>query len=602
MCGILAIATARGGHVTINDGDVVVMRDRMAHRGPDGAGLRRDGHVVTAHRRLAVIDPTPAGSQPMHAEGCTLTYNGELYNEPELRDALAGAWTFRTACDTETVLAALVRWGADALARFRGMFALAFHDARDETLLLARDPLGVKPLYWWRGRAGDDEGESIVCASEIGAIVAHPHIPAEPDLAGISAYLTTIRTTVGERTMYRDVRSLRPGESLRFSLSDKHMPMKRGRHWPAGDRREREAGAQAVRETMVESVRRHCRADVPTCALLSGGLDSSIIVHAASGHVDDLRTYCSGTPGEGEDFEHARLVAGFLGVTHVEAPVDRRLFEQRWPALVRRLGRPLSTPNEVAINEVARTLRAEGHVVTLSGEGADELFGGYGPAMAGAHAHVEAGDEDPALAQLALATWIPIEGKAGVLDADLWHALDGDGALLKAWRGEFDDARACGPLGDPLQAHLRCQRRINLTGLLERLDAATMLESVEGRTPFADRVIADMAERLPMRFKFGAPHGTKRVLRDAFSLHLPAEVVTRQKASFPLPFQSWMEDHVEVLRDGSLARSLFSAVAIETVASRPERLWNLAWPMMNVAMWGESAGIPGVPAAAFSPG
>ena len=589
MCGVLAIASSGVGP---DDSIIEAMRDRMTHRGPDGAGLWRDGRVVLAHRRLAVIDPTAAGAQPMIAAGGAISYNGELYNDDEVRAALrARGVSFRSSCDTETVLAALIEWGPEALDRLRGMYALAFYDTRRRTLLLARDPLGVKPLYWWRGVVSGDEGESIVAASEIPAIGRHPGIDAIPDLAGISAYLTTIRTSVGERTMYKDVRAIRPGESLCVSIDEVGLPVTRVRHWPRPGRREHVAGATDVREAIGDSVRRHCRADVPTCSLLSGGLDSSIIACVARESVDDLRTYCSGTRGEGEDFEHARLVADHLGVTHVEAPVDRALFADRWPDMVRRLGQPLSTPNEVAINEVARTLRAEGHVVTLSGEGADELFGGYGPAMARAAEHVWAGNDDPAMAQLALSTWLPSPGKADVLDADLWRSLDDDRALMDAWRAEFDDACACGPDGDPMQTHLRCQRRINLTGLLARLDTATMLERVEGRTPFADRVVADLAEQLPMRFKFGAPDVTKRVLREAFSAQLPAPVVARQKASFPLPFQGWVGDHLDVLRDGALSRAIFSPLAIELVCAEPARLWNLAWPMINVAMWGETAGV-----------
>lgn len=574
------------------DRAVEAMRDRMTHRGPDGAGLWRHDRVVLAHRRLAVIDPTPAGAQPMVAPGGAISYNGELYNDDEVRAALrAEGVSFRSSCDTETVLWALIQWGPEALDRLRGMYALAFVDTRNQTLLLARDPLGVKPLYWWRGVAASDGSASIVAASEIPAIVAHPEIHPEPDLAGISSYLTTIRTSIGERTLYKDVRAVRPGESLSISLTDTDLPVDRSRHWPRPGRHEQEGGADDVRELIAESVRRHCRADVPTCALLSGGLDSSIIASVAGERVDDLRTYCSGTPGEGEDFEHARIVAAHLGVRHTEAPVDRQLFAERWPDMVRRLGQPLSTPNEVAINQVARTLRDEGHVVTLSGEGADELFGGYGPAMAGACAHVQAGNDDPALAQLALCTWLPSSGKASVLDADIWRSLNDDSEMLDAWRSEFDEARTCGPEGDPLQTHLRCQRRINLTGLLARLDTATMLESVEGRTPYADRVVADVAEQLPMRSKFGAPDKTKRILREAFSAHLPAQVVSREKASFPLPFQGWVEDQLDVLRDGALSRSLFSPLAIEMVAAEPERLWNLAWPMINIAMWGETSGV-----------
>ena len=598
MCGILAIATGVGGRVTLDDDAIARMRDRMVHRGPDGAGLWRDGHVALAHRRLAVIDPTPSGAQPMRSPDgrCTLSYNGELYNDAELRAGLARlGWRFRTSCDTETVLAALATWGDGALRRLRGMNALAFHDRAAETLLLARDPLGVKPLYWWRGTARGDGRESIVAASEIPAILEHPGIDPAPDYPGISAYLTTIRTSLGERTMFEGVRAVRPGEAIEVSLGGASLGVRRWSHWPAGGRSVEDADDGRVRDVVRASVVRHLRSDVPACALLSGGLDSSIIVNIAREHVASLRTYCAGCPGDGGegDFEHARLVAAHLGVSHTEAPVTREAFVDRWSDMVERMGMPLSTPNEVAINEVARTLRTEGHVVAVGGEGADELFGGYGPAMSTCAASVAAGSDDPAMCQLALASWVPLEGKAAVLAPAAWRGVEGDAALLEAWREAYEEARAGGP-DDPLQAHLRFQRRVNLEGLLGRLDRATMLEGVEGRTPLADRAVADLAERLPMARKFAwagpdrltPASSTKIALRTAFADALPLEVVGRAKASFPLPFRGWMGEAAAALREGEFARALFTEAAIETVSRAPERLWNLSWPMINVAMWG----------------
>jgi asparagine synthase (glutamine-hydrolysing) len=594
VCGILAIATAGASHVRLDDGVVARMRDRMRHRGPDGEGLWREGNVVLAHRRLAVIDPSPAGAQPM-VSACgryVLSYNGELYNDLDLREVLrARGVVFRTGCDTETVLAALAAWGSAGLGRLRGMYALALHDRVEKKLLLARDPLGVKPLWWWRGRARDEDAESIVAASEIPAILEHPGIDAAPDMAGVSAYLTTIRTSVGDRSMFSGVRTLRPGEAMEVSLGGPTMAVRRWRHWVTGARVEDEAGAGRVRAVVVDSVKRHLRADVPTCALLSGGLDSSIITRIAVECVTSLRTYCSGAREQegGGDFEHARLLAAHLGLMHTEAPIGRELFHERWAAMVEALGIPLGTPNEVAINEVARVLRSQGNVVAMSGEGADELFGGYGPVMEAAAASVAAKDDDPAMVQLALASWIPIEAKEMVLKPDVWRSVERDEVLVEAWRDEFAGAVADGPPGDALQAHLRFQRRVNLAGLLSRLDTATMLESVEGRTPLADVVVADLAERLPMREKFvpGEAGATKVALRAAFGDVLARSVVRRAKASFPLPFQGWVGDCVDELRERSFARDLFSDGVIEGVTGSPETLWNLAWPMLNAARWGD---------------
>lgn len=582
------------------------MRDVMRHRGPDGAGVWGCGHVVLAHRRLAVIDPTPAGAQPMVTPDgrYAIAYNGELYNDAEVRAELEGEGVrFGTQADTETVLWALATWGAAGLGRLRGMYALGFCDVATGQVLLARDPLGIKPLYYAVVRVGG--GEELVFASEPRAILAHPRMSARPDLAGISAYLTTIRTVMGSRTLFEGVRVLRPGQVLELDLSGAMVGIRssevRADRVADGGACTGDGAADRVRACIEDSVGRHLRSDVPICCLLSGGLDSSIIATLAMRRLGGLHTYCSGAPGssDGDDFAFARNVAGALGTAHTEAPVSRALFKERWQDMVRALGIPLSTPNEVAINEVARTLRGQGKIVTLSGEGADELFGGYESPMleAAAFEGVPGGErrrggQHPGEFQLEANSWIPREAKGAVLAPEVWKAFEGDAALRAFYRDEFD-AVGDGAEGEPIervQAHLRFHRRINLAGLLQRLDTATMLAGVEGRTPFADAAVCGLAEGLRMEEKF-VPGGvgaceTKRVLRRAFAANLPRDVVARKKESFPLPFQEWVADQAGVLRSSALAREIFTEAAIESVAADAGRLWRLSWPMVNVAMWG----------------
>jgi asparagine synthase (glutamine-hydrolysing) len=266
---------------------------------------------------------------------------------------------------------------------------------------------------------------------------------------------------------------------------------------------------------------------------------------------------------------------------------------------VERLGVPLSTPNEVAIYQVAARLRRDGCVVTLSGEGADEIFGGYdGPLRAAAAYERGAwgGHErasHPGEFQLLDAAWIPPSAKAGVLDEALWRGVEQDAELTAWYRGAFDECAAgAAPdlTGDGLAAHLRFLRRVNLSGLLARLDTATMLAGVEGRTPFADAEVAGLADTLPTGLKFdeavAGVAGTKIVLRRAFAGRVPREVVERPKASFPLPFQAWVEDQAGVLLDSALAREMFTEAARVTVAARAGELWRLSWPMVNLALWG----------------
>lgn len=581
MCGVLGIVSTRGRRPSVGREEAARLCEVMAHRGPDGAGAWAAENAVFAHRRLAVIDPTPAGAQPfISADGRrALVYNGELYNDAEVRAALAERGVrWRTACDTETLFEALAAWGAGAAERLRGMYAFGYVDLDAGSLVLGRDPLGIKPLYY---ALLEDE---VVFASEVAAVLGHPRLSARPDAVTLSAYLTTIRTTLGERTLFEGVRTLRPGEWISFTLGG-GLGVER-LDWWARPAAEAPAGpVEAVRDAVRGAVQRHLRSDVPLCCLLSGGLDSTIIAAEARRQLPELWTYCAGAAG-GEDLEHARQAAEALGTRHAEAVLQREGFRERWPWMVRALGLPLSTPNEVAIYEVAARLRADSKVVTLSGEGADELFGGYELPLREAAAFERTRTGHPGEFQLAANAWTPVQAKGAILRKEVWEAAEQDRGLFEHYRGEFD--RLAG--GEPLQAHLRFQRRINLAGLLSRLDTATMLASVEGRTPFADQEVALLAESLPVSEKFIDEEGraeTKRVLRAAFADVLPRHVLERPKASFPLPFQEWIEDQAGVLRASRFARGVFTAEALATVAEQPRTAWRFAWPMMNVALWGE---------------
>ncbi len=370
------------------------------------------------------------------------------------------------------------------------------------------------------------------------------------------------------------------------------------------------------------------RSDVPTCALLSGGLDSSVIAAVARTKAADLRTFCAGSPLPIDcaqdqsqcDLSCARKVARALRTDHAEALVTREVFGERWPEMIRRMGMPLSTPNEVAINAVAGRLRADGCVVALSGEGADELFAGYELPMDQAAEFVRAGarDRSPGAFEAFSHSWIPTDFKPGLFEEGAWAACEEDRWLLEVYDREFAlAAEECG--GPGLAAHLALHRRINLTGLLARLDSATMLAGVEGRTPYADGEVAALAGSLPMRVKYRAPweeaeeerpasdlrspafatatltrsrtrSRTKMVLREAFAGVIPDLALERPKASFPLPFQQWIGDHAASLQRSTFAKEVFSAPAIMAVSQQPEKLWRLAWPMMNVALWGDAMG------------
>ncbi len=617
MCGICGSATTLGSRPSCGVEGVLRIASRLAHRGPDDEGHFDAGHAIFAHRRLAVIDPSPAGRQPMATpDGAhVLVYNGELYNDAELRAELSREGVrFASSCDAETVLHLLARRGEAGLRAMRGMYALALLDVSRATLLLARDPLGIKPLYVWH--PGSSHAREVVFSSEIGALLAHPRFEASPDLHVVSAYLTTIRTTLGERTLFHGVATLMPGEARVYDLRRGDLPFRRSER--AGADRAPDSPRDAVaaaRLAIEDSVRRHLRTDVPCCALLSGGLDSTIIASLAAREIAprDLRTYCVGATDDDEnpgaptalatpatdDLEFSRVAAASIGSTHAVHRVGRDRFLDRWREMIDRLALPLSTPNEVAILEVAERLRADGCVVALSGEGADELFAGYDVSMNAAAAFFEhspcASAREHASFALEHMAWIPTGAKASVLRDDVWRALERDEAMAAWYAGEIECLRELiGNRANPgLRTHLALLQRVNLAGLLARLDTATMLAGVEGRTPFADASVARFAATLPMGAMFDAgkgASGSKVVLRRAFADAVPAPILSRAKASFPMPFERWMDDAVGLLRSSEIIARLFRPEAVEAVVRWPRDAWRFAWPMLNLAKWGARMG------------
>lgn len=533
-----------------------------------------------------------------------VVYNGELYNDAELRAELAaqGHVPGRRG-DTATIVGALEVWGLGALAKLRGMYAIAVHDRLQRSVHLFRDPFGIKPLYW------SFDGAELVFASDPRALLAHPRITVEPDLEGVSAYLSNLRSCLGSRTLFRGVHCLEPGMQLdlrtdvqnfrpRVSLAAEPAPQQ-------GIDLER--ASEELREIMADSVHQHLWSDRPSAVLLSGGLDSALIAALAVESGNRPTAFVAGCVEEGDEGDRAQAaqVAQDLGLDLRQVALDQEAFVTGWQEMIQTGGMPLSTPNEVAICALARAMAAEGRVVALGGEGADELFGGYGAVMDAAHAFEEAGALGMGAGRFHLeaCAWVAPAAKGELLHPYVWEALEEDRSLIALSDRLFDLGRQeLGPDAHPLEAHLRFLRRVNLTGLLERLDRSTMLASVEGRVPFADRRVRSFADALPMEKKYtparalvgaggpagpGSVSGTKLVVREAARGLVNGRVLERPKTSFPLPMQRWIADSGSLLRESPFATALFQAEAIERVASDPSGQWTRAWPMLNLAQWGD---------------
>ncbi|MEZ6004949.1 MAG: asparagine synthase (glutamine-hydrolyzing) [Planctomycetota bacterium] len=599
MCGFVGWIAPDGQVPSVSLGQLVRMGELLKHRGPDGQGSWAHENAALVHQRLAIRHPGPEGAQP-RLSSCgryALVYNGELYNEPELRAELEGlGFRFTTHCDTEVVLAALIAWRRRALERLRGMFAIGFWDSVEKTLLLARDPLGMKPLYyaWNRGE--------LVFASEIPPLLTLPDLGVNPDWGMVSAYLSTVRSVLGTRTLFEGVSTLEPGTWREWNARSHRSSEGRFHVGPTQGQKPR--SNDEVRAVVEDSVRRHLVSDRPLAAFLSGGLDSSVICEVARRERPQLATFCAagqGQEGPDEDVSMAAIVARHLGTEHVDVPLDGERFGRDWAEMVARLGVPLSTPNEVAIWGLSRAVAAAGFPVVLSGEGADELLGGYELSLQAAWQHLQGGGalETGGLYELQASSWIGSQYKPRLLAPDIFADADKDGFLFEHYESVF--ARCAEEVGigaDPLAAHLRFLRCQNLPGLLQRLDTSTMLASVEGRTPLADVVFADFAEALPMQQKFvpdtaGAGGALavavsgKLALRKAWRGRLPREIELRPKHSFPVPFQEWMASQSALLSGSRFGREVFQPDLLEAVAADPTQHWRFAWPMLNLALWGE---------------
>ena len=604
MCGVFGVATARGRKLSLNDQTCVALGELLAHRGPDAAGHMHAGHVALAHRRLALLD-AEGGAQPFRSTGGTprviLAWNGEIYNHLELRRELAAQGAvFHTRSDTETLAQLLSTRGIDGLRALRGMYAIAAWFVDSDELVLARDPFGIVPLF--HAEVMTANGRELVFASEPKAITSHPSFKLEPDFATISAFLEMPRRTFGARTLYRGVSAVEPGEVRRYALAgDRIRCIHSGRDLPAPAPAtcSLNDAAWIVREAVTESVEAHLAADVPVCTLLSGGIDSTILASIARTANPRLRTFAAGSDVDaarpGSDLFMARHVAKLLGSEHHEVVITGEQFVVAWDRLVTEGGHPLSTPNEVAIGLLARSVAPHAKAA-LTGEGADELFGGYGAPIEATLAWIDAETTHDARAAADFYRtafgWAP--------RAILPELFNGD--TLRKFGDHHDDPLsellldACRDAGDlsQIDSHLSVQRRVNLVNLLERLNVSLMRHSVEGRVPFADMRVLEAAMRAGGSHLLVENDGgvatrtgtlvTKRLLRKAFSDVLPPEIASRPKASFPLPFESWIAAQSHWI-DGPIASEVFSPAAREIVRTQAMQHWRLAWPMLNIARW-----------------
>lgn len=557
MCGIVGVVRLTPpGPV---GGDLLRrMRDTMTHRGPDDEGLYVSGTVGLGHRRLSIIDLS-GGHQPMgNAEGTLwVTFNGEIYNFRDLRALLESkGYAFRTKSDTEVILHAYAEFGERCVERFRGMFAFGLWDQPRRRLLLARDRLGIKPLYYTVA-AG-----AFLFASEIKALLQFPGVRREVDPVALGAYLR-LRYVPGPRTMFRGIWKLQPGHLL--TLREGRISTRAYWDLPMEPPEPAPDPEGEFRERLAESVRLRLLSDVPLGVFLSGGIDSSAVTALMASMVDEpVQTFSVGYPDGGPgsevtEFAFARMVAERFGTRHRELDLDPGAFWAALPRLLWHFDEPVADPAAVPLYFLSRYVR-EFVTVVLSGEGGDELLAGYAVyrKMLALDRLRRVPGARLAGCLLAPASSRKLRRYLAWLERPLPERYRGVSALFvgdepeRLLRPELrgaghDDEVASGYLDrvaglDPLSRMLYLDLKVWLPDdLLVKADKMTMATAVELRVPFLDHELVEWAWRLPSREKLHRGVG-KRLLRRAMAGRLPAPILSRSKLGFPVPIRSWLRE------------------------------------------------------------
>jgi asparagine synthase (glutamine-hydrolysing) len=628
MCGICGTISVDAPD---HEAPVLQMMGVMHHRGPDDEGLERfslgsspSGPSITlGFRRLSILDLTPAGHQPMldPATGNCLVFNGEIYNFRHLRARLMveGA-RFHSSGDTEVLLKALSLWGEQALNEVEGMFALAFYRASTRSVLLARDPVGIKPLYVAAN------SQRVVFASEVRAVLASGLVDAEWSPAGIASYLM-YGAPQDPLTVHRAIRSFPCGsyQWLRFDTSSRSIvadPPKRFWRFPLTVHNMTEAMAvQDTRLSLQSAVANHLASDVPSGFFLSAGVDSTAIAAMATQSIGRISTYTVGFESDSmpSEIEAAARTARLLGSDHTEIVIRADSIRDWWNGWLRNADRPSVDGLNTYI--ISGVLKQAGATVAFSGLGADELFGGYAnfrrvgllAPLLRSFSVLPSRSRKAAMASIVclfprryrsrIQSLSGNSGRCLDLAIELKQFLSSDVLQKLGLRskdlglsGNYLAEEASEAIGDidsdPFLAVSRVETFLYMSNtLLRDSDAASMAHSVELRVPFLSRPVLEQSGRIPGRFHSGRTNGVKHILRKALADVLPAHVVNRPKTGFTLPVGDWMygelrdscEAAVEAVErlpflDSAAVRSLWNTFAND----RDHTYWMK--PMLLVAL------------------
>jgi asparagine synthase (glutamine-hydrolysing) len=627
MCGINGIAFSSRSGRNVDNGLLERMRDVITHRGPDDAGIFIDGSIGLGHRRLSIVD-VAAGHQPMTNEDETLhiIYNGEIYNHADYRSYLEDrGHRYRTHCDTETILHLYEEDGTRVVEKLRGMFAFAIWDQRKRELFIARDRLGVKPLYYLH--TGDG---SLYFASEIKSILEAGAIKPELNYSVFPDYLAN-HATSGEETLFTNIKRLPPGHTLLW----RDGKLQIDKYWDVSFSSEQTNGHHSDKDFIAEwmdlfrtSVRLRLMADVPLGMFLSGGIDSSAIAAIMSKMVDDpIKTFSVAfAEREANELDYAREVAHAYKTDHHEIVVTPQEFFAKLPKLVWHEDEPLAHPSSVALYFVSY-LASQYVKVVLTGEGSDELMAGYERyrktiynLAIGSRYHQFTTEGIRQIIRRGIGT-LPVGDRFQqklqrtflYLQPEIESIyFDNFAVFPRTMQQALLTPETKNRIGN-LDPYMDVRRRIKETdadSLLNRLlyadmktylhellmkqDQMSMAASIESRVPFLDHKLVEYTSRLPERMKLRG-WTTKYILREGMKGILPERILTRPKMGFPVPVGAWFRGEFKhvvdefVLSERTLSRNLFNKEVVKDLVNRhqsgkenhSERLWSL----VNFEIW-----------------
>jgi asparagine synthase (glutamine-hydrolysing) len=638
MCGIGGIFyTDRSRRVERST--LAAMNQRIVHRGPDDEGFYFDGNVGLAMRRLSIID-VKTGHQPIanEDENLWIVYNGELYNHQELRkDLESRGHQYRTKSDTETIVHLYEEYGRDCVKYLRGMFAFAVWDRRRRQLFIARDRLGIKPLYY------RFEGQTLLFGSEIKAILAFPGVQAEFNRAALAEYLA-FGYISGAETMYAGIRKLLPGQVM--EISEGGVPQVSS-YWDLRVNADtaalpRSYYVRRYRELLEDCVSSHLMSDVPLGVFLSGGLDSSAVAALTTKiRKEPIETFAVGYGEEKfSELPFARQVALHIGSKHHEVRLSRDEFFESLPRLIWHEDEPIVWPSSVSLYFVARLAR-ERVTVVLTGEGSDETLAGY-TRYAWTLLNARMDRVYRTLNPMFMRDLVRRGIQAGPLSASLYRKLEHtflvrDGAswpsfyfdnfysafsaaeqaelLTRDTREHAGDAYA-GSMehwnassGDLLHRLLYTDIKTYLVELLMKQDQMSMAASIESRVPFLDHELVEFTASIPAQYDTKGLAG-KFILKSAVEDILPREIVYRQKMGFPTPWAFWLAgpqlDELErlLLEPRTRERGYFKNDVVERLFAEHRAghrdHGNRIWRLLNLELW-ERVCVEGEPLAESAP-